>query len=76
MGELKSKNVRRLTHQWVVSAGLVDPNGSTRSVAPWCREFATDVEQLPISHASVASVRDAFGNLILKMNQAGALIYA
>ena len=76
LDELKSKNLRRLTHHWVVSVGLADPHANTRSVASWCREFAIDVEQLPISHASVASVRDAFGNIIWKMNQADALIYA
>ena len=73
--ELESKFHYCLSHHWVVSVGLSDPIASTRSVASWCREFAIDVQQFPISHASVASVRDAFGNILLKMNREDAKRY-
>lgn len=52
---------------WAVSAGLSDPNTSTRSVETWCREFNHEVA--PVSHSYVSHLRNAFAQLLLDMNR-------
>ncbi len=52
---------------WAVSAGLSDPNTSTRSVETWCREF--NHEAAPLSHSYVSCLRNVLGELLLGMNR-------
>ena len=68
--QFKAKTSKRIAWRWAVVAGLGDPTTSTRSVESWCREFAiADEEKIPISHTSVAAMRDTFGHILLEMNK-------
>ena len=63
---------------WQVSAGLSDPNTSTRSVETWCREFNVDGNDAgpPLSHSYVSTLRSVFGQLLLDMNRADLTSFA
>ena len=76
MQDLKTRVSRSIATRWFVVAGLGDPATSTRSVESWCREVALgEADWTPISHASVSGARDAFGTLLLRMNQSDVQRY-
>ncbi len=69
-----------VSRHWQVSAGLSDPNTSTRSVETWCREFNVDGNAAnagpPLSHSYVSTLRSVFGQLLLDMNRADVMSFA
>ena len=73
--ESQLRSGRFLGKRWIVTAGLSDPRASVRSVAAWCRDFAVD-EHFPVSYGSVSQVRDAFGEILLKINRQDMASYA
>ena len=76
MQDLKTRVSRSIATRWFVVAGLGDPATSTRSVESWCREVGLgEADWKPISHASVSGTRDAFGTLLLRMNQSDVQRY-
>ena len=76
MQDLKTRVSRSIATRWFVVAGLGDPATSTRSVESWCRELSLgEADWKPISHASVSGAREAFGTLLLRMNQSDVQRY-
>ena len=76
MQDLKTRVSRSIATRWFVVAGLGDPATRTRSVESWCRELSLgEADWKPISHASVSGARDAFGTLLLRMNQSDVQRY-
>ena len=58
----------RIAHLWFVRAGLAAPTLPVRTVADLCRDFPAE-ECKNISHYKVGRVRDAFCEIVKRLNR-------
>lgn len=75
--ELEVRLAGRITTQWLIRAGLSEPSLSLRTVTAFLGDYnlATVAPADTLSHASVATVRDAFGEVLRNMNRQAATAF-